>query len=145
MTDETDKLDGSEDESSSNDSTDKQPKYKTGFKKPPKHTQFKPGQSGNPNGRPKRSKNMNTLLSNELDEKIVINEKGKRITITKRETIIKRLVNEAANGNQQAMRTLLSMNGNDNDTQETPIARQSDEEIFSNLVKRYNSSSDEEE
>lgn len=28
--------------------------YKTGFKKPPREHQFKPGKSGNPRGRPKR-------------------------------------------------------------------------------------------
>src|ERR1700758_809031 len=28
--------------------------YPVGYKKPPKHTQFKPGQSGNPNGRPRK-------------------------------------------------------------------------------------------
>jgi Family of unknown function (DUF5681) len=31
------------------------PKYKVGYCKPPKHTQFKKGVSGNPSGRPKRS------------------------------------------------------------------------------------------
>jgi hypothetical protein len=32
----------------------KQGKFKVGYKKPPKETQFKPGQSGNPAGPPKR-------------------------------------------------------------------------------------------
>lgn len=29
-------------------------KYKVGYGKPPKHTQWKPGQSGNPKGRSKK-------------------------------------------------------------------------------------------
>ena len=29
--------------------------YPVGYRKTPKHTQFKPGQSGNPKGRPRKS------------------------------------------------------------------------------------------
>src|SRR5215213_6143909 len=29
--------------------------YEVGYRKPPRHTQFKPGQSGNPKGRPRQS------------------------------------------------------------------------------------------
>ena len=38
-------------------SDDDQPDYKVGYKKPPLHTRFQKGQSGNPRGRPKGSKN----------------------------------------------------------------------------------------
>jgi hypothetical protein len=36
--------------------------YQVGYGKPPKHTQFKPGKSGNPQGRPKGTKNLKTDL-----------------------------------------------------------------------------------
>jgi hypothetical protein len=39
---------------------------KVGYGRPPKHSQFAPGRSGNLNGRPKGSKNMTTLLQEEL-------------------------------------------------------------------------------
>lgn len=35
--------------------------YETGYGKPPKARQWRPGQSGNPNGRPKGSRNKPTL------------------------------------------------------------------------------------
>tara|TARA_Y100000590_G_scaffold155765_1_gene179048 strand:- start:267 stop:593 length:327 start_codon:yes stop_codon:yes gene_type:complete len=37
------------------------------YKKPPKHSQFKKGKSGNPKGRPKGSKNRNYYKENEKD------------------------------------------------------------------------------
>ncbi|WP_345821102.1 DUF5681 domain-containing protein [Methylobacterium fujisawaense] len=36
--------------------------YEVGYRKPPRHTQFKPGTSGNRRGRPRRSKNIDTLF-----------------------------------------------------------------------------------
>ena len=41
--------------------------YEVGYRRPPRHSRFKPGQSGNPRGRPNRSKNINTLMQEELD------------------------------------------------------------------------------
>jgi len=35
---------------------------KTGFKNPPEHTRFKMGKSGNPQGRPRKPKDLNTVL-----------------------------------------------------------------------------------
>jgi hypothetical protein len=43
--------------------------YEVGYGKPPKHTRFKPGQSGNPKGRPKASKDFRSLLHRALFKK----------------------------------------------------------------------------
>ena len=52
----------SNDKDSKGDSLPEQDEaYAVGWGKPPRHTRFKKGQSGNPKGRPPGSKNMNTL------------------------------------------------------------------------------------
>lgn len=81
--------------------------YDVGYGRPPKHTRFKPGQSGNPRGRPKGSADMSTHIEDALKEKVVISESGRRRTITKGKAIAKQVVNKAASGNLQAARLLL--------------------------------------
>jgi len=52
-------------------------------------TRFKRGQSGNPKGRPGGAKNLSTLLSEALNEAVIVAENGGRRKITKRQAIIK--------------------------------------------------------
>ena len=54
--------------------------YTVGKGKPPEHTRFQKGQSGNPTGRRKGSKNVATLLEQVLNERVVVTENGKRKT-----------------------------------------------------------------
>jgi hypothetical protein len=68
--------------------------YKVGFGKPPRRTQFKAGQSGNRNGRPRGSRNLNTLLEQELKQRLVVTENGRRKELTKMQAAIKNLVNK---------------------------------------------------
>ena len=81
--------------------------YDIGWCKPPKHTQFKPGQSGNPRGRPKKNKDLNRLIQVELDATIPVQEAGRQKRITKREAIIKQLINRAIKGDPKATQFVL--------------------------------------
>ena len=71
---------------------DEGPTYKVGFHRPPLHTQFKPGVSGNPSGRPKDSKNFKTLLHSILNEQISLQEGSQSRKISKAEAIMRRHV-----------------------------------------------------
>jgi hypothetical protein len=83
--------------------------YEVGRGKPPKHTQFKKGQSGNPRGRPRGAKNLATLVGEALDQKVTITEQGRRRKISKREAIITQLVNRSASADLKATTILLGM------------------------------------
>ncbi len=83
--------------------------YAVGYKKPPKNTQFKPGQSGNARGRPAGSKNLKTELEEELLEKIVIKEGGTPKNVSKQRAMIKALMSKAVQGDIRAANTLLNM------------------------------------
>jgi hypothetical protein len=82
--------------------------YAVGYGKPPSHSRFKPGASGNPNGRPKGSLNLATVLQKALRERVTITENGKRRKITKLEATMKQLTNKAATGDMRAMGQLIS-------------------------------------
>ena len=45
--------------------------YQVGYGKPPDHSRFVKGQSGNPRGRPPGAQNMKTLLTKALNELVV--------------------------------------------------------------------------
>jgi hypothetical protein len=79
-----------------------------GSKKPPKRHQFQPGQSGNPTGRPKGTRNLKSDLREELAEIITIREGGRDISMSKQRALIKRLVNSAIDGDARAINTLMS-------------------------------------
>jgi uncharacterized protein DUF5681 len=81
--------------------------YQVGYGKPPRHSRFKKGSSGNPKGRPRDSKNAATLLNEALSEQVVISENGRRRTITKKEAIVTQIVNKAASGVHRAIQLLL--------------------------------------
>lgn len=81
--------------------------YPVGYGRPPRHSRFKKGSSGNPKGRPRGSKNAATLLQEALSEQVVISENGRRRTITKKEAIVTQIVNKAASGDHRAMQLLL--------------------------------------
>ena len=82
-------------------------KHEIGYKHPPKRTQFRPGISGNPNGRPKGRRNVAAVVRRTLEEKVIINENGIRKAVTKLEAAIKQLANKAVSGDLNAMRQLL--------------------------------------
>ena len=77
------------------------------YGKPPRHTRFTKGQSGNPRGRVPGAKNLKTLLIDALNELVVVTENGGRRTISKGQAIIKQIVNQSAKGDWRAAKLLL--------------------------------------
>src|SRR6516225_9865563 len=79
--------------------------YAVGRGKPPVHSRFKKGQSGNPRG--PRPKNLPALLVEALNEKVVVTIDGERREITKREAVAKQLVNKSTSADLRATKMLI--------------------------------------
>ena len=79
--------------------------YEVGYGKPPPHTRFAKGQSGNRRGRPPGATNMKTLLTKALNELVVVTDHGGRRTVSKREAIITQLVNRSAKATSRPSRS----------------------------------------
>jgi Family of unknown function (DUF5681) len=86
---------------------DRDDDYPVGFGKPPKHTRFKKGQSGNPKGRPPGSKDFSTLIDNELEKRVFAKENERTKSMTKREVMAKQLVNKGVKGDLATTKLLL--------------------------------------
>lgn len=83
--------------------------YAVGYGRPPQHTRFRPGQSGNPGGRPKGARNLLTELDEALAEKVVVVEGGKRRRMSKSKLIAKTLANKAAGSDLRAARHIFDL------------------------------------
>lgn len=121
-------------------------KYDVGYRKPPKHTQFKKGRSGNPRGRPRGSLNFATVLERALREKVVINENGVRKSVTKLVAGFRRFTDKFASGDPKAFRLVASMSQPaDEHINEGPVAdsvsNELDQRVLESILKRIEATS----
>lgn len=79
-----------------------------GYGKPPKHTQFKKGKSGNPKGRPP-NKVLHQVVEDVLNQTVTITMNGEKVQMTKKEAIIQMMANDSMKGKSNQTRNLLLM------------------------------------
>ncbi len=122
--------------------SDREPDYEVGYGKPPRQTRFAKGQSGNPRGRPPGAKNLKTLLSEALNETVIVSENGGRRKVTKRQAIITQLVNRSATADFRAIKILLDI-VRDIERQTEPTApetsdfSEADEKVLEQIKARF--------
>jgi len=112
-----------------------------GYKQPPKGHQFRPGQTGNPNGRPKGTRNFKSDLREELSEITSFREGGRDISISKQRALIKRVVASAIDGDTRSIATLMSFcarafDDDGDDQQQAPEDREIVQAFASRSTKR---------
>jgi len=113
--------------------------YEVGYGKPPKDTQFKTGRSGNPKGRPKGSRSAITILRKALEEKVVVQENGRRRTRSKAEVMCTQLANKAASGDLSALRLVFGFAGLlDPAIEAANPDKLADQEMMRQLAERLN-------
>ena len=121
--------------------------YEVGYSKPPPHTRFVKGQSGNPRGRPPGAKNMKTLLTKALNELVVVTDQGGRRKVSKREAIVTQLVNRSAKADFKAIQILLGLlhdiEGDSDPHPSDPIFTEADQHIIQRIQARFRGEKDE--
>jgi Family of unknown function (DUF5681) len=80
-----------------------------GYKRPPQHGRFKPGQSGNPRGRQKGLRNLATDVKRMLQEPIKVTVGGKERRLSSQEAALKRLREMALKGDARALDRMLAL------------------------------------
>ena len=91
--------------------TDAETSYDVGYKKPPKHGQFKKGQSGNPKGRPKGARSFGAYLDDYLEQKVEVRDGNKVHEMRLLEVAARTLAKKAVSGNLPALMQLLKILG----------------------------------
>jgi hypothetical protein len=114
--------------------------YQVGYGKPPAHTRFKPGQSGNPRGRAEQS--IVRLLLKALEERAeIVAADGKRRKIAKHQLGVARLADKFAEGDPYATRIVLDLlwqveRRTPPEPAERPSLTAADEQVIANLLAR---------
>lgn len=111
--------------------------YEVGYGRPPKRTQFKPGRSGNPKGRPKGTRNEATIWLSVFNKKVTIREGGKNRTVSLLEAMILKFAEDAVRGNTKTAAFALNryrLAQGDVPTNED--VDQDDREVFDAFVRR---------
>jgi Family of unknown function (DUF5681) len=87
--------------------------YRVGPGRPPKEYQFKPGQSGNPKGAPRKPESiapeLGAILERSLNGKVTLRQGEKETTVTKFAAGIEQLVTQFAKGDRHARRDLFQL------------------------------------
>lgn len=82
--------------------------YEIGHGKPPTKTQFKPGKSGNPSGRPARKPDLTTRIGKKLTSKRSVIISGNRVKLAVEEILLEKLIERAAKGDVKLLLFLLT-------------------------------------
>lgn len=82
-----------------------------GYGKPPRHTRFAKGRSGNPKGRPKGSSNMKAAIRRATERRVSVKIGKRTVKMTPIDAIAHRLVQQALEGNLRATRELVTLGG----------------------------------
>jgi hypothetical protein len=82
---------------------------KVGYKSPPASHRWRPGVSGNPNGRPRGAKSISTILGEELDKDIEARCGGRLVKMSRRRALVQKQVELALKGDARAFMMILKL------------------------------------
>ena len=83
--------------------------YEVGYGRPPKHTRFRKGQSGNPKGKQKGRRSLKTMVREIFEKRVQIQVNGKAISMSMGEALLLRAVNDGLSGDRHAKAIALQL------------------------------------
>lgn len=117
-------------------------KYSVGFRKPPKHSRFRKGQSGNPKGRRKGVRNFNTELEEALKAPVTLREHGQEKRISVKAGLIKAALAKAMNGDVRMVAFISNwareLESNDEEANDNDEISPEDKELVDQFLGRGN-------
>jgi hypothetical protein len=120
--------------------TERKPLTGVGYAIPPKASQFKKGQSGNPKGRKKGALGLSTIIGKSAKEWVTVQENGTRKSMTKTEAAIKQLFNKATSGDQRAIKLMADLMNLHTGGVEPPAPKftltEADREVLTQMISR---------
>lgn len=87
--------------------------YEVGFGRPPKHSQWKKGQSGNPSGKKSKAQTLNEKLMAIADEEILVHKNGQTVAMSNMEATFYAAFAKAQGGNAPMLKLLIQELGMD--------------------------------
>jgi hypothetical protein len=115
--------------------------YEIGKGRPPVASRWKPGQSGNPKGRPKKAKGIATMAREALERPLPVIVGGRKQQMSVRAVAYRKLGDKAANGDQKALGFLLMLANElqpppELDGSETTVSSKNDADIIHEFLNR---------
>lgn len=124
----------------SNNSKKKVPgDYEVGYGKPPKHSQYVKGETGNPFGRARQSPDLDAAIAKQLRRKVTITEGGEQRRLRLVDALAMRITSDAAKGRPAAIREVKASMKRRREVEEAEREKSdsdmSDEDIFVEISK----------
>jgi hypothetical protein len=110
---------------------------RVGYRRPPKHSRFQPGQSGNPGGRPLGVKSLSDIVRKIVGQKVTVTENGRTRRIPRLEAILLRAAGEASRGDAASLRLLLQLAERYGESAQTGAERETTAAEDIAILRRY--------